>query len=285
MQLSSKWTASEGPAVGPVRLADGLGWTSSVLGTPMIVAPRRLLRAIGVRDDPQAVRWTVVVGLREHLATLNIIANRQRRIGMWSRAAGDTMDLVLLTQAYRHKCENRTRLLAAGGIVAAIFAADLVTAIALTVADRAMVPAGSGSAGEGAHHDTTGGPARVRTSVTIRRSEEEVRRAFAEYPWTAFEGGRLITSGDVRFAPAPGDRGTELHLDHEPRELGGAVGTEAAKLFGRAPDQAINDELRRFKAQLETGDVVRSEKSPEGASSVRQIWHKRRPAQPAGKGM
>jgi hypothetical protein len=69
------------PAVGPVRLADALGWSSSVLGAPMTVAPRRFLRAIGVEDDPKAVAWTVGVGVREHLATLNIVANRQRRIG------------------------------------------------------------------------------------------------------------------------------------------------------------------------------------------------------------
>lgn len=284
MQPTSKQTGSGGSAVGPVRLADGLGWTSSVLGAPMILAPRRLLRTIGVRDDRQAVRWTVVVGLREHLATLNIIANRQRRIGMWSRAVGDTMDLVLLVGAYRHKREDGTRLAVAGGIVGAIFAADLVTAIALTAADRATVPAGSGSTGAGADHDTTRGHERVRTAVTIRGSEEEVRRAFLEYPWSAFDARAVLAAGEVRFTAAPGDRGTELHLDHEPKAPGGAAGAMAAKLLGRAGDQTINDELRRFKAQLETGEPVRSDKSPDGPSSARQIWHKRRPAQPVGKG-
>lgn len=284
MQLSAKRTGSGGPAVGPVRLADGLGWTSYVLGVPMSLTPRRLLRAIGVRDDRQAVHWTVAVGVREHLATLNIIVNRQRRIGMWSRAVGDTMDLVLLVQAYRHKREDGTRLAVAGGIVGAIFAVDLLTAIALTAADRATVPAGSGSAGAGADHDTTGGPTRVRTAVTIRRSEEEVRRAFVEHPWSAFDADALVAGGEVRFTSAPGDRGTELHLDHEPKAPGGAVGTTAAKLLGRRGDQVISDELRRFKAQLETGAPVCSDKSPEGASSARQVWHKQRPAQPAGKG-
>ncbi len=37
---------SAAPAVGPVRLADALGWGSSVLGAPMNLMPRRFLRAM-----------------------------------------------------------------------------------------------------------------------------------------------------------------------------------------------------------------------------------------------
>lgn len=268
-------------AVGPVRVADALGWGSSALGAPMIVAPRRLLRAIGVRDDAKAVAWTRAVGVREQLATLNIVANRQRRIGMWSRVVGDTMDLGLLAAAYRSKRrKNASRLHSAIGIVAGILALDLVTAVQLTRADRAHLREGSGSTGVGVEHDTGGGLLRLRTALTIRRPEDEVRRAFREFEWSAFDPAELEASGDVRFLPAPGDRGTELHLDHEPKSR---LGAAAAKLVGHAPDQQIHDELRRLKAQLETGVLVRSEKSPEGPSSTRQILHKRQPAQPLGQ--
>jgi len=64
---------------------------------------------------------------------------------------------------------------------------------------------------------------------------------------------------------------------------GGGIGAVAAKAVGKAPDQLINDDLRRFKALLETGVLARSETSPEGPSSHRQIFHKRQPAQPLGK--
>ena len=267
-------------AVGPVRLADALGWGSSLLGAPMTLAPRRFLRWIGVRDDGKAVAWTRVVGVREHLATLNIVAARQRRIGIWSRVAGDTMDLLLLAAAHRHKREDGMRLLGATGIVGGLLAADLFTALQLTRADRADVRDGRQSAGVGVRHDTGGGPLRVRTAVTIRRPEDEVRQAFREFDWSAFDPAALEASEEVRFSPAPGDRGTELHLDHEPAGAGRAIQALAAKAVGQAPDQAINDELRRFKALLETGVVVRSETSPDGASASRQILHKRRPAQP-----
>jgi hypothetical protein len=278
-------TPTEGPAaapsVGPVRRADALGWASSVLGAPMVLVPRRFLRAIGIEDDGTTVAWTVGVGVREHLATLNIIANRQRRIGMWSRAVGDTMDLALLAAAYRYKRRDGARLRWTIGVIGAIWAVDLVTALQMTRADRAHVRDGSGSAGTGVDHDTGGGPTRVRTAVTIRRPEDEVRRAFGDFGWTAFDPAALEASGDVRFTTAPGDRGTEVHLDHEPR--GGRIGATAAKVLGTAPDQVINDELRAFKALTETGTVPRSATSPEGPSSKRQILHKR-PAQPVGGG-
>jgi hypothetical protein len=273
------WSA---PAVGPVRLADALGWASSALGAPMIAAPRRFLRAIGVEDDGEAVAWTVAVGVREHLATANVVANRQRRIGMWSRVAGDTMDLALLAAAYRGKREDGTRLLVASALVGGLMALDLFTAVQLTRAERAHVRDGSGSAGVGARHDTGGGATRVRTAVTIRRPEDDVRRAFREFEWKAFDAAALQAAGEVRFVPAPGERGIELHIDHEPGVRGGAVGAAAVKLLGQSPDQRIHDDLRRFKARLETGVVVGSETSPEGPSSARQIFHKRQPAQPVG---
>src|SRR5215204_5928992 len=119
---ASSNAAASAPAVGPVGLADVLGWSSSVLGAPMLLAPRRFLRAIGVKDDGKALAWTLGVGVREHVATLNIVANRQRRIGMWSRVAGDTMDLVLLVQAYRHKRRDAGRARGAMGFVGGIMA-------------------------------------------------------------------------------------------------------------------------------------------------------------------
>jgi hypothetical protein len=286
MTMSSAFTRSalSAPAVGPVRLADALGWSSSVLGAPMLLAPRRFLRAIGVAEDGRAVAWTIGVGVREHVATMNIVANRQRRIGMWSRVAGDTMDLVLLVQAYRHKRRDAGRLRGAMGFVGGILALDAYTAIALSRADRVHVRDGEGSTGVGVEHDTGGGPTRVRSAITVFRGEDEVRRAFRAFDWRGFDAAELERAGKVRFAPAPGGRGTEVHVDHEPEARGGTAGAMLAKAAGRAPDQAIDDDLRRFKARVETGVLAQSETSPEGPSAARQIWHKRQPAQPVGGG-
>ena len=271
-------------AVGPVGLADTLGWASSVLGAPMTLTPRRLLRAIGVRDDRRAVAWTIGVGVREYLATLNIIANRQRRIGMWSRVAGDTMDLALLAGAYRKRRVHGGRLQAAIGLVGGLLVVDLATAMALTRADGSFVADGSESAGVGADHGGGVGPTRVRTAATIRGSQDDVRAAFEAFEWSVFDPQALSMGGDVRFVLAPGGRGTEVHVDHDPGGRGGSIGAKTRTVLGTSAEQTINDELRRFKAMLETGVVARSETSPEGPSATRQIFHKRQPAQPTATG-
>lgn len=272
------------PAVGPVRLADTLGWGSTLLGTPMLVAPRRVLRAIGIRDKPQNVRWTMAIGVREQLAMMNIIALRRRRIGVWSRVFGDAMDLALLSRASRRRRNDKARVRTAAGVVGGITVLDLITAIGMSRADRPHVPDGAGSVGTGVEHDTGGGPMRVRTAVTIRRPMDDVRASFQQFDWSVFDPTQLLASGEARIIRAPGDRGTELHLDHEPRTRTGALGATAAKLAGKAPDQVIDDELRRFKSLMETGVVARSESSPEGPSSSRQLFHRGRPAQPARRG-
>ena len=84
-------------------------------------------------------------------------------------------------------------------------------------------------------------------------------------------------SGTVSFVPAPGDRGTEVHVTLSYDPPGGKAGAIFAKLFGEEPGQQIANDLRRFKQVLEVGEVVRSEASPEGAG---QGIRRQRAAQP-----
>src|ERR1700710_561784 len=149
--------------VGPIRIADTLGWVSSLLGAPMLITPPRFRRPSGVQDDGRAVAWTVGVGVREQIAMLNIVANRQRRIGMWSRAAGDAMDLALLLGAYRLRPRDKRRLREAIAIAGVLLAGDTVVAALLSRADGSFVSDGSTSQGEGVEHDVSGDNTRVRT--------------------------------------------------------------------------------------------------------------------------
>jgi hypothetical protein len=279
--MSSSRLRRPSDGVGPVRIADTLGWVSSLLGAPMLISPHRFLRAIGVQDDPRAVAWTLGVGVREQIAMLNIIANRQRRSGMWSRAAGDTMDLGLLLGAYRLRPRDKRRLRKAIAMAGVLLAGDTAVATLLSRADGSFVGDGSASEGEGVEHDASAENTRVRTAITIRRGEDDVRREFRAYQWAAFEPETLERDGEARIIPAPGGRGTELHIDHD---VGiGRLGAMAAKVSGSSPDQQINDDLRKFKALLETGSVVRSETSPAGPSARSQILHKAQPAQPTAQ--
>jgi uncharacterized membrane protein len=82
----------------------------------------------------------------------------------------------------------------------------------------------------------------------------------------------------VTFAPAPGDRGTEIHVSIAQDAPAGKVGEIVGKVRGAAPRAKAMDELRRFKQRVETGVIVRSDGSPEGELAERKL--DQRPAQP-----
>ena len=82
--------------------------------------------------------------------------------------------------------------------------------------------------------------------------------------WRSIGDDDIKHSGAVTFAPAPGNRGTEVHVQMSYKPPGGKAGAMIAKIFGEEPGQQIADDLRRFKQVVETGEVVRSDASPEG---------------------
>jgi hypothetical protein len=59
---------------------------------------------------------------------------------------------------------------------------------------------------------------------------------------------------------------------------GGGLGQKVAAAVGTDPQRQLDDALRRFKQVLETGEVIRSEGSPEGTDAKQQ--RKQRPAEP-----
>lgn len=92
------------------------------------------------------------------------------------------------------------------------------------------------------------------------------------------EDDDVQNSGAVHFTPAPGGRGTEVRVELDYDPPGGKVGTLIAKIFGEEPGQQLNDDLRRLKQVMETGEVLRSPGSPEGIGRSVLRQH---PAQPA----
>ncbi len=129
--------------------------------------------------------------------------------------------------------------------------------------------------GEGRSHWKAKAPAGRTVEWDAEVVEDRPNELIA---WRALEGADVDNRGSVRFDPAPGERGTEVRLELEYTVPGGVVGATIAKLFGEEPEQQVKDDLRRFKQQLETGQVVHSEGSPEGTFARRQL--KQRPAQP-----
>ena len=54
---------------------------------------------------------------------------------------------------------------------------------------------------------------------------------------------------------ARGGRGTEVAIELQYNPPGGLVGATVAKLFGEEPTKQIAEDLHRFKALMETGEV------------------------------
>jgi uncharacterized membrane protein len=112
--------------------------------------------------------------------------------------------------------------------------------------------------------------------ITVLGSPQEIQRRWRE------DGYRpaYIESTDaaVDFKAAPGDRGTEIHVDLDDSGSGGTIGELVRKLTGKEPLPKVKDDLRRFKALAESGVIPRSDGTPEGERAERKL--KQRPAQP-----
>ena len=115
-----------------------------------------------------------------------------------------------------------------------------------------------------------------RAAITVNRPREEVVEA-----WNSPERRpAYIQESDaaVEFRDAPGDRGTEIHVDLDRERRGGRLAAIAGKLKRTESLAKVKDELRRFKQLLETGEIPRSDGTPGGESVESKLGQ--RPAQP-----
>src|SRR4051812_24624467 len=110
---------------GADRLAQALGWFSIGLGVSEILAPRPLSRFIGIDEHPWLMR---ALGIREMLSGVGIVA-QSHPAWLWSRVAGDGMDLALLAVATAGRNSNKGKLFAATAAVAGVAALDTVLSV------------------------------------------------------------------------------------------------------------------------------------------------------------
>jgi uncharacterized membrane protein len=96
--------------------------------------------------------------------------------------------------------------------------------------------------------------------------------------WRSTGDADVPNAGTVRFVPAPDGVSTEVHVVLVYDIPGGSLGKDVAKYFGEEPHQQLDDDLRRLKQVLETGEVVRSDGAPWGKRARREF--PQRPAQP-----
>ena len=89
--------------------------------------------------------------------------------------------------------------------------------------------------------------------------------------WHSLENAQVTNAGSVRFVPAPGNRGTEVHVSLSYNPPAGSVGVAVAKLFGEEPAQQVEKDLHRFKSLMETGEIPTTQGQPAGDSLKRRL--------------
>lgn len=87
--------------------------------------------------------------------------------------------------------------------------------------------------------------------------------------WRSLPGSDFIHAGTVRFEPQPEGRGTMVRLVMNYNVLGGKLTARMARLFGVAPEDLIEEDLRRFKQLIETGELATTEGQPSGREVVK----------------
>lgn len=293
-------------------LAGRLGWFSLGLGTAQLATPTRVLHLIGVRDSPRTrtvMRW---VGAQELAAGLGLVTRPPSAGRMGARVAGDLAHLGMLIAASRHPDNQPTRIAGAAATVAGMTLLDLVATLRLLRARRhpgvlqarATITVNRPprdvyqfwrdleNLPRFMHHlrsvrDLGGGRLHWVAYAPGGREVSWDAEIVSDLPgrllvWRSLPGADVRNAGSVRFTPAPRGTGTEVRVEFGFQPPFGRVGAAVAALFGEEPNQQVRDDLRRFKQVLETGEVVRSDSSPEG-TMVRQQT-RLRPAQPIGAG-
>jgi uncharacterized membrane protein len=122
--------------------------------------------------------------------------------------------------------------------------------------------------GDTRSHWVAKGPAGARVEWDAEITMDQPDTLIA---WQSLEGATIKNGGVVRFVPAPGDRGTEVHVELTYEPPLGPLGAAVARIFGEEPKQQVDEDLRRFKQVMETGEVVQSEATARGGGPAQPM--------------
>jgi uncharacterized membrane protein len=284
------------------RIGDGLGWLSVALGLTALLAPRAVGRAIGMPDHAGLLR---AVGARELVSAGGLLTQQNRSTWLWSRVAGDAMDLALIgSAALRPGNPYRGRSLGALAVVGAISAVDFGASMRQTrrmrqggepvvggheaFVEQSQVINKSPQECYAYWRDLTNLPRfmRMLQSITIKDdrnshwvvqipggpkmewdSEITVDQPGERIAWHSREGATVTHAGSVRFEPAAGGRGCIVRVLMHYRPPMGRAGVGLAKMMGGDPNSESRENLRRFKALIETGEIPTTRGQPSGRRS------------------
>lgn len=163
-EIASKIARSEGDpkvvSTGPGslgsadRLGKALGWFSFGLGLAELFAARRIARALGMEGKEALVR---AYGAREIGAGI-LCLSLDRQVGLWSRVAGDGVDIATLLTGMNSDNPKRDNVMLALAVVVGVTALDVVAAQGTTRRHRRS------SAGLRSYSDRSGYPKGIESS-------------------------------------------------------------------------------------------------------------------------
>ena len=285
--------AQEGPNE---QLANFLGWFSVGLGVSQIIMPRVVSRICGVENENSTLMRSI--GIREITSGVGILTQRKPTNWLWTRVAGDLMDLAMLGKTMSNGENKRGRTTFATAAVLGVLALDVLSAQQLASSPN-TAPESDGETG-----------IHVRKSITVNRTPDEVYAFWHDFEnlprfmrhlesvrvtgpgrshwkakaaggkavewdavstrdepneliaWRSLGDADVYNEGEVRFRAAPGGRGTEIHVDlryEPPGGVVGVIGSKIAKLFRSEPGQEVKDDLLAFKQVMEIGEVMLSD--------------------------
>ncbi len=81
--------------------------------------------------------------------------------------------------------------------------------------------------------------------------------------WRSIEGSQIDNAGSVHFNRA-GDRGTEVKVVLRYDPPAGVLGAAVSKILGEDPAMNVQEDLRRLKMLIETGEIATTEGQPSG---------------------
>lgn len=273
-------------------LANALGWFSIGLGLSQLLAPRAIAQAAGVAGSPVLLR---TLGMREIASGVGILSQSKPTGWLWARVAGDAIDLGLLGIAAAFPNTRRSRIAIAAGAVAGVAVLDMLSSVqhrqlehagqlpdveaapihvekCITVNrpaeecyrfwrdfenfPRFMKHLESVKVGDNKRsHWVATGPVGIRVEWDAEITADQEGELLA---WSSVDGADVESAGTVRFEPAPAGRGTIVWIDMYYRPPAGRAGAMVARLFGEEPSQQIDEDVRRFKWLIETGEIPTS---------------------------
>ena len=110
--------------------AQGLGWASIAVGLTEILAPKQLEKTMGVGNG-QVTGILRVLGVREIMHGIDILAHEDPTPGVWSRVFGDLLDGALLAAA-ASRTKKPGGLAGIFAAVAPLVLADMIFALRLS---------------------------------------------------------------------------------------------------------------------------------------------------------